>query len=108
MIDLEDVSAESPKTGRNHAKDAWLIWNGQPERYNAVIPFKFANHDRRKHPRVDIAATQDEADFLSLEVLWLRQHRRQAGGSRAFGHGLLQSQISIDRAFKLRLVHQNN
>ena len=58
--------------------------------------------------RIDIAAAQDQPDFAAAKALGLRQHRGEPGGARAFGHGLLQGEVGVDRAFEMRLINQHN
>ena len=41
-------------------------------------------------------------------LLRLDQHRAQPGGAGALGHGLLQGQVGVDRAFEMRLVDQHD
>ena len=69
---------------------------------------EFAHHDGRQNARIDIAAAQNEADLFAAEALGLGQHGGEAGGARAFRHGLLQGQIGVDRALEMRLVDQND
>ena len=73
-----------------------------------LVALEFAHHDRGENARIDIAAAQDEADLAAAEALRLGQHGGEAGGARAFRHGLLQGEIGVDRALELRLVDQHD
>ena len=49
-----------------------------------------------------------EPDLAAAKRSGLRQHRRKAGGARAFGHRLLQGQKRVHRALEMRLLDQHD
>src|SRR5262249_45521388 len=108
MINLENISSEPANARRYDAEHAGVIRDGKTERNDPILTLKLAHHDGSEHARIDIAATQDKADFHSLEPCRLRQHRREAGGTRPFCHGFLKRQVGIDLAVELRLINQND
>ena len=64
--------------------------------------------DLGQHQRIDVAAAQDDADFLAGEARRLLHQRRQAGRAGAFDDGLLDFEQQQDSLLDVALGDQHD
>ena len=80
----------------------------EPQLRQAALARELTGQHAGQQPRVDVAAAEHQADRAALEARRIGEHRRQAGGAGAFGHGLLDGEEKAQRLLDLLLGHEHD
>ena len=84
------------------------ILKRQAEARKASGPRKVTQQHVRQQARVDVTATQYDADILALEYLRMGHNCGEPRRASAFDHSFFNLQQQADGSFKMRLADQDD
>ena len=85
-----------------------MIGQGNAKTDHATVLHQASLNDARQHGHVDVAAAEDDGNFLIAQAGLVPEHGGHAGGARALRQGFLLFQKPEDGHGDLLVVHREN